>query len=152
MRTSLPSRCVYDASFLIKYVVPEDGSTLIRKLVREALADTLSVMCVPELFLIESANILWKKVQRREVDTQTSLTKLEQLSALELATTPLKQLDKRALELACQLNISAYDASYVALAEKLQVPLITADISLARKLVGTEHRAITLAEFLPPSQ
>jgi len=152
MRTALPLSCVYDASFLIKCVVPEEESLLIRELLRVLLEDNRSVMSVPELFFIESANILWKKVRRGEVDVKTSIIRLDQLSELYLVTTPLKQLDKRALELACELNISAYDASYVALAEKLQVPLLTADMCLARILVGTEHRAISLAEFLPPTQ
>ena len=42
----------------------------------------------------------------------------------------------RALELAIELDLSAYDAQYVALAQKLEAPLVTEDRRLLRAAVG----------------
>lgn len=152
MRTELPPRCVYDASVLIKYVAPERGSHELRELLENMFESDGFVLYVPDLLYIECANILWKKVQRGEINAATGTSRVDELSALGLITTPLKQLNKRALQLACELNISAYDAAYVALAEQKSVPLLTADMALARKLLGTQHMVITLEEYLPTAQ
>lgn len=44
-----------------------------------------------------------------------------------------------ALEIALAYGITAYDAAYVALAQQLALPLITADARLARAMDGTAH-------------
>jgi len=48
------------------------------------------------------------------------------------------------LEIAAARDISAYDACYVALAEQMQLPLLTADNKLAVKLAGSPHVVVTL--------
>ena len=55
---------------------------------------------------------------------------LDDLEALELARFPALPLMRRAYEL--RANVTAYDAAYVALAEVLRCPLVTADARLAR--------------------
>ena len=55
---------------------------------------------------------------------------------------------EESLRLTQQASISAYDAEFALAAERLDVPLVTADRRLARKLPG---RAVTLAEFASTS-
>lgn len=48
-------------------------------------------------------------------------------------------------------GISAYDASYVALSRRHNVPLITADQKLVQKLAGLSPPVIWLGAWTPPS-
>ena len=146
MSTAIPRHCVIDASVLIKYVIPEDETPLIRHMLRELLADVDATLFVPDLLFIECANILWKKVQRGEIDAQTAQHSLGLLEALELDTTPIPELMASALRLACEHQISAYDACYIALSEQLGLPLLTADIRLANRLAGTRHNLLIVGQ------
>jgi predicted nucleic acid-binding protein len=53
--------------------------------------------------------------------------------------------------LAVAHGITAYDASYVVLAQKQSVPLITADQKLEQKLSGTGLPVIWLGTWKPPA-
>lgn len=47
-----------------------------------------------------------------------------------------------AMTLALEMDISVYDAAFVALAEKMEIRLITLDEKLAKKLEGTKYHDI----------
>ena len=53
-----------------------------------------------------------------------------------------------ALPIALTHAISAYDACYVALAQRLSVPFVTADQALVRKLAGTSYAVQWLGSFI----
>jgi predicted nucleic acid-binding protein len=94
---------------------------------------------VPDLFFAECANILWKYVCRGAHTTEDALANLRVLRRFQLHTTPTATVIEAALPLAVRYDLSAYDACYVALAERLQLPLVTADEALIRKLTGSPH-------------
>ena len=60
------------------------------------------------------------------------------LRGLGLHVVPTQELVEEALQIALDQGITAYDASYVALAGKLTLPLVTADEPLTRRLAGSE--------------
>jgi len=129
--TELPGSCVLDASVGIRLFLPEEHSEDVQRLFEECLADPDRAIYVPDLFLIECANVLWKKVQRGEYAEEAAKANVADLKALGLLTTPTEHLVERALEIACATRITAYDACYVALSEAQGVPLLTADSRLA---------------------
>jgi len=51
------------------------------------------------------------------------------------------------LEIACLHGVTAYDACYIALAERNGVPLLTADTRLAESLSGGSFEIMTLGLF-----
>lgn len=58
-----------------------------------------------------------------------------ELALVDLADLPMKRATHRPLLARCwelRASVTAYDAAYVALAEALEVPLLTADRRLAR--------------------
>ncbi len=66
--------------------------------------------------------------------------------ALVLFESATCQVDMpEALRIAGQYGVSAYDAQYVALAQALQVPLITEDRKLLR---AVRHQALSIRQYL----
>ena len=93
---------------------------------------------VPDLFYIECANILWKYVQYHGYPREDALLDVIDLGDLSLRAVPTQDLVEAALPIALDLGITAYDASYVALSQKLDLPLVTADEPLTRRLASRE--------------
>ncbi len=129
---SKPYHFVVDASVGIKLFVDEQDSERVSNLFSYLAADPPAQLYVPELFYIECANILLKYVRRFGRSLEDSHTDLEDLSHLALRVTPTSVLMSDALLLAAERNLTAYDACYVILAQRLGIPLLTADEPLAK--------------------
>ena len=145
--SALPASCVVDASVGIRLFLSEEHSQTVQELFEQRLLLPRESLFVPDLFFIECANILWKKVRRGEYGADDALSHLADLRALALSATPSSELMERALEIACAHDVTAYDASYIALAEMRAVPFVTTDDRLADKLEGTPHEIITLCQL-----
>jgi predicted nucleic acid-binding protein len=135
--TALPYHCVVDASVGIKLFVAEDLSDHAHALFAQLAHDPPAQLHVPDLFYIECANILWKYVRRLGYPADQARQDLRDLGALTLQRTPVTDLMSEALDLALAHGITAYDGSYVALAQRLGMPLVTADEPLTQALSGT---------------
>ncbi len=97
--------------------------------VRRTLAD--EQLHVPHLIDSEIAGGLRRRVIAREVDADVGWTALDTWRRLGMTRYPAFSLLGRVWEL-LRDNISAYDASYVALAEHLDCALLSADGRLGR--------------------
>ena len=129
---SSPYRFVIDASVGIKLFVQEQGSEQVANLFSHLAADTPAQLYVPDLFYIECANILLKYARRFGRSLEDSHSDLEDLSQLSLRVTPTSVLMADALLLAAERNLTAYDACYVILAQRLGISLLTANEALGR--------------------
>ncbi|MBA2560369.1 MAG: type II toxin-antitoxin system VapC family toxin [Propionibacteriales bacterium] len=86
-------------------------------------------LAAPELLDLEVASVLRRQVRVGAMDTRRA-----DLALGDLAAMPLQRASHRPLLTRCwQLreNITMYDAAYVALAEVLEVDLLTGDLRLA---------------------
>jgi len=100
-------------------------------------------LSAPSVIVQEVANALWraKKLNRiSEADAKEALKALNdmRIELRELNWTQTAQ----ALSIACDLDLTIYDTSYVFLATELKMPLITADRTLyetARKRCKILH-------------
>ena len=144
--SEFPVSCVVDASVGIKLFLPEEYSEDVQGFFVQCFAQPESGLHVPDLFFVECANILWKKIRRGEYDTARAASDLAALRGLRLPTTPTSELMERALEIACTHDVTAYDACYLALAEAKGVPLLTADDRLADRLAGSSHEIMALCQ------
>lgn len=95
---------------------------------RRALAS--EQLHAPHLIDSEVANGLRRRVAARQLDVTAGWTALDALRRLGMTRYPVFSLLDRVWEL--RDNLSAYDASYVALAELLDCNLMTADARLSR--------------------
>jgi predicted nucleic acid-binding protein len=141
---------VVDASVGIKLCIAEPFSDRADALFASAAGNPAVALHVPDLFFVECANILWKHVQRSGLAAAKALQDIRQLRALRLQTTPTFALAEDALGVALGAAITAYDACYVALAQRLTVPLVTADGALVRKLAGGPVAVVGLDTLPPP--
>ena len=87
-------------------------------------------LTAPELVDLEVASVWRRQIQAGAIDSRRAQLALTDLHALPLRRAPHRQLLARCWELRNDLTI--YDASYVALAEALNVLLLTGDRRLGR--------------------
>lgn len=111
---------VVDASAAVLGLL-NDGDAR-RSLASEAVA-------VPHLVDSEVANALRAQVLRRTVGEEDARTALDRWARLGIRRMPVVGLLARVWEL--RENLTAYDATYVALAEAIGCELLTADRRLA---------------------
>lgn len=116
---------VVDASVLAPALADdgEDGDRARERLRGEELA-------APELIDLEVLSTLRRAARAKRLDESRSLQALTDLAAIPLRRVPHLPLLGRVWEL--RDNLSAYDASYVALAEALDTVLVTADGRIER--------------------
>lgn len=139
----LPTQCVLDASVGIKLFVKEQFSETATRLFDCLAEDPPGELHVPDLFYIECTNILWKYTRRFGRPLEHGLADLNDLKILALRVFPTSALMEDALSLATQTGLSAYDACYAVLAQRLNLPLVTADQHLA----NTISWAVWLGEY-----
>jgi predicted nucleic acid-binding protein len=116
---------VVDASALVVALSDDgpDGDLVRRRLRGESLA-------VPELVDLEVVSVLRKQLAIGALDGRRAGLALTDLAELPLRRAPHLPLLARCWEL--RDNFTVYDAAYVALAEVLDAPLVTADSRLGR--------------------
>lgn len=116
---------VVDASVLAPALADDDsdGDRARDRLRGEQLA-------APELIDLEVVSTLRRAARAKRLDERRSAQALADLAALPLRRVPHVPLLGRIWEL--RDNLSAYDASYVALAEALGTLLLTADGGVVR--------------------
>ena len=112
---------VIDASVMVDALVGVVGA-----------ADRLEgeVLAAPHLLEAEAAHALRRLAASEAVDDDVARLALADLAELEIYRFAHGPLLARVWEL--RTNLTAYDALYVALAEHLEIPLVTADGRLGR--------------------
>ena len=122
------TKFVIDASIALKWVVQEDGTNQALVLRQHAK------LIAPDLLVPECANILWKKVQRKELARDEALLAARLLQGAEIELLPTRSLLEQAARIAIELDHPAYDCLYLALAMENGCRFVTADERFIRKL------------------
>ncbi len=119
---------VLDASVAFKWVIEEERTAESRAMLVQWRGNRTR-MLAPSLIMSEIANALYQRIRRGELTLNETMQLLYavQISGIEiLGYDP--SIHTRALELAHQFNLrAAYDAHYLALAERVGCDLWTAD-------------------------
>jgi predicted nucleic acid-binding protein len=129
--------CVVDASVGIKLFLVEPLADRADALFASLTVTPSARLYVPDLFYVECTNILWKYVRRFGYSPEAARQDVADLFQLSLQVASTAGLAEATLALALEHGLTAYDATYVVLAHKLSLPLVTADESLVRRLEDT---------------
>jgi predicted nucleic acid-binding protein len=116
---------VVDASALLEILLHTPRAA---RLIERVLA-AAERMHAPQLLDIEVAQVLRRLVQRKEITRARAEQALEDLENLVIERHAHQPLISRVWQL--RDSLTAYDGSYVALAEALEAPLLTCDAKLA---------------------
>lgn len=87
-------------------------------------------LAAPHLLPVEAANVLRRAALKRDISDDVASLAHGDLLDLRIELVPYALVAERTWEL--RHNLTAYDASYVAVAELLDVPLATFDQRLVR--------------------
>lgn len=117
---------VVDASAAVDYLLAFGAFERIG----ERFATPGETLHAPHLLDVEVAHVLRRLASQRMITPQRAQEALEDYAALRVRRYSHLPFLPRMWEL--RENVSSFDAVYVALAEALDAPLITADASLAR--------------------
>ena len=122
---------VVDASVLAKCFLDEPGADAARG---EAMA---SAWIAPDLILIEITSIAATTLGRGLIERDFAAAMVALSPRLVMEHVPSRELCVSAFSIAADFGFSAYDATYVALAQARGTVLLTADV----KLVGRAERS-----------
>ena len=115
---------IVDASAVLRALLPGAEQGLTERLGSER------ELHAPHLLDLEVVSGLRRLLRREQLGKDRARDAITDLEELNIARYPHQLLLGRIWEL--RANLSAYDAAYVALAEALGAPLLTADGHLAR--------------------
>lgn len=130
---------VIDASVAAKVFFTEEKSDAARK-----FAETAQRLVAPDLLILEVASVARNHVRRGEATLDYGRRVLTDLESLIDDFTPIGALSVRALELAAEHGFSVYDASYLALAQKTDLKVMTADERLVRRCEAASLQSLVL--------
>jgi predicted nucleic acid-binding protein len=140
-------KCVVDASVGIKKFIIEPLTPKVDQLFAH-LDDPNVRLYIPDLFYVECTNILWKYIRSGLYDSAEAQANLADLKLLRFTPTPTADLIREALSLSIAHGISAYDACYVALSQRNNVPLLTQDQRLANTLKNADFDVQLFSDFV----
>ena len=124
-----------DASIAVKFALAEDGSA-------EALELSAQPLQAPALILSETANAWWKAWRRGALDRESMAEAVLNLPGMFERLLDAEPVLRRAGALAVELDHPVCDCIYLAWAETLETPLITADERLQNKLATTDYSSL----------
>ena len=122
---------VLDASALLRLYLADGALPPTLEAVIERACRSDAVLLVPDLCWLELTSVLGKQITRGLLSDEEAQALLGELQLLPLRTIATADLCPTVLRLSQEQRVSAYDATYLALALRHGAVLLTADDRLA---------------------
>ncbi len=124
---------VIDCSVLIAGLLPDEVEERTRKIL-EDLQHGVTVAVVPSLFYQEISNALLMAYRRRRISREVLSQYLDVMAILPVTVDTAAATQGNTMKAVCELaeeyGLTTYDASYLELALRLDLPLMTLDVDL----------------------
>ena len=132
-----------DASVIAKWVLPGEPYQENAIKLKQDYVSGITSLSAPALITSEVANALWRAVKLERIVEEDAQEALKALNDMRIG---LHESDwvqaSQGLSIACKLDLTIYDASYLSLTDKTKAQFITADNKLyekAKKHFGVLH-------------
>jgi len=126
----LTPQVVADCSACGGWYIQDESSKAAENLLERILKEEIQLV-VPDLWWYESLNLLRSATARRRISEQASRRAFFHMEEIPIETIRVDRIGRaRILDIAQRNTLSAYDATYLALAESMGIPLITNDRQL----------------------
>jgi predicted nucleic acid-binding protein len=131
------SHFVLDASIALSWCFEDETSTYAERIL-DLLAKGTEAQ-VPAIWPLEVCNALLIAERRKRISAVESIYWINKIAALRIVTSPPLQLREAAtsLSIAREYGLTMYDASYLELARRCELPLATVD----RRLEAAARRS-----------
>ena len=126
---------IIDASFALKWFFPEENSEIARSFLSEK-----NRFVVPDLFWIETSNIISKKVRKRELSINEAERIIQILESMTFVTVAFDKIKEEAFFISTRFSITLYDACYLAVAVNYEGNLFTADVRMSNGIKKTAYK------------
>ena len=120
---------VLDASVAVKWVLPEIDTPRAQAL-RDDFRNHIHELIAPDIFPVEVAHALTRAERRGLIKPREADPKLADVLVTAPDLHSHLPLLRRAVEISSQWRIGVYDCLYIALAEREQCQIVTADLRL----------------------
>jgi predicted nucleic acid-binding protein len=123
-----------DASVAFKWFVPEAGGEAAL-----ALLDSDEPLWAPDLVLMELGNALTGRLRPLADGFAVATAAIDRLGALYSRLLPSSDFVRRAMHLSFELRHPIYDCIYLAMVEREDIKLVTADEKFVRLMANTAY-------------
>ena len=135
------NRVVVDASFCGAWVLEDEHSPEAEELLVQAVRPGGPILYSPMLWTYEMLNLLRSAVKRKRISDEDARDAINLLGKVPIKLIPPGETEnqQRLYAMARFHDLTAYDASYLELADRLQCPLKSGD----KKLLSAYSKQIT---------
>jgi predicted nucleic acid-binding protein len=136
---------VLDSSVALTWCFPEERTPATLALLNRV---TLSGATVPSLWVLEVLNVLMMSEKRKRIDFAKRHELIAELRSLPITTDPdtAAQAWVVSNRLAERYRLTLYDAAYLELAQRLELPLATLDVDLREAAQAAGVALLGMAE------
>jgi predicted nucleic acid-binding protein len=135
----VPGTFVVDASVVVEFLIPHEPSGPVDRFIRALTWGHPIALVAPDLLFLEVPSAVARLTRGPKLTTKEADQAVAQLVQLPIGSVPAAGLVEAAWKL--WKNVTIYDASYLALARALKVPLVTADRRLVKAARSARVRA-----------
>jgi len=122
---------VVDASIVLAWLLPDEREEMVNRIFA-AYRQKKNHIYAPKLLVYELINGLKSAILRKRIDWLKAKRAIDVFLQMKFELIDQSGEEKTILQMANKLNLSVYDASYVVLAKKLKVKLLSLDKKLQR--------------------
>jgi predicted nucleic acid-binding protein len=145
--STVPQMICIDASFVVRFITGKNPDSPADQLWKQ-WQQSRSIMVVPTLFFYEVSNALHRYAVSGQLTQQEVQALLDRVLGFDLSSYGDSELHRQALKIAQRENLpAAYDAHYLALAERLETEFWTGDrlcrLEENRRLFNTVRSRLT---------